>query len=85
MQRLLSFPELKPRGIPWCRDHLRRKAKKGTFPAPVLISQSRIAWVEAEIEEWIAQRVAERDGKVDPEPAPPPDLPIGHGRLRGGD
>jgi predicted DNA-binding transcriptional regulator AlpA len=87
MQRLLSFPELKPRGIPWCRDHLRRKAKKGEFPTPVLISNSRVAWLETEIEEWVTRRVAERDKKAAPEPVPPAipadARPIGPGRLRG--
>jgi predicted DNA-binding transcriptional regulator AlpA len=59
--RLLTFNQLKDKGIPWCRDHLRRKAKAGEFPAPVPISDSRIAWVETEVDVWMEARTAERD------------------------
>jgi prophage regulatory protein len=38
-----------------------RKVRDRTFPQPVHIGSARIAFVEAEVEEWIAQRVAERD------------------------
>lgn len=33
---------------------------KGTFPKPVRISERRIAWVESEIDQWIAERIASR-------------------------
>jgi prophage regulatory protein len=75
--RLLSFAELKSRGVPWCRDHLRRKCAAGEFPKPIPISDSRIAWIEVEVDDWIALLVAERDGKAaTPEPvSPQTDLP----------
>jgi len=62
--RLLTFGQLKERGIPWCRDHLRRKAKAGEFPAPIPVSDKRIAWVESEIDAWMAARAAERVQKA---------------------
>jgi prophage regulatory protein len=52
--RLLSFPELRPRGVPYSREHLRRLVKEEKFPAPVSLSPKRMAWHEADIEEWIA-------------------------------
>ncbi|MBB3214197.1 prophage regulatory protein [Herbaspirillum sp. Sphag1AN] len=38
---------------------LRHKLiKDGRFPKPILIGQRRIAFLESEIDEWIATRVA---------------------------
>jgi predicted DNA-binding transcriptional regulator AlpA len=62
--RLLTYDRLKEKGVPWCRDHLRRKAKAGEFPAPIQISDSRIAWDEAEIDAWMKARAAEREPKA---------------------
>jgi prophage regulatory protein len=59
--RLLTFPQVKAKGIPWCRDHLRRKANAGEFPAPIALSDSRIAWLESEVDDWITARAAERE------------------------
>jgi prophage regulatory protein len=59
--RLLTFPQVQAKGVPWCRDHLRRKAKAGEFPAPIPLSDSRIAWLESEVDAWIEARAAERD------------------------
>ena len=62
--RLLTFPQVQAKGVPWCRDHLRRKAKAGEFPATVSLSDSRIAWIEEEIDAWIAERAAQRETKA---------------------
>ena len=43
----------------------QRRAKEGRFPKPVKLGEGpngRIAFVESEILEWNAQRLAERDG-----------------------
>jgi len=46
------------------------------FPKPVHPSPGTSAWVEEEVDDWIARRVAERDGKLmappDPGPVPVP-------------
>ena len=34
----------------------------GTFPRPVKIGPRAVAWVESEIDDWLRQRIAERDG-----------------------
>lgn len=33
---------------------------KGNFPKPVFISERRVAWIESEIDAWIAERIASR-------------------------
>jgi len=36
-----------------------------TFPKPIRIGKRAAAWVEAEVNDWIANRIAERDGGAD--------------------
>jgi prophage regulatory protein len=59
--KVLSFPELKLRGIPYTRAHVRRLVGAGEFPAPVQLSPHRIAWVESEVDAWLKARIAARD------------------------
>jgi hypothetical protein len=68
--RLLSFAQLGPeKGIPHCRDHVRRLVKAGKFPAPLQLSENKIAWLEAEIDAMISARAEERNRKpTDPRP-----------------
>ena len=78
--RLLTFAQLGPeKGIPHCRDHIRILVKAGKFPAPIQLSENKIAWLEAEIDAMIAARAEERNKKpIDarrPEVAAPKCLP----------
>jgi predicted DNA-binding transcriptional regulator AlpA len=46
---------------------MRRRAEQGRFPEPVKIGEGkngRIAYVEAEVLEWVAARIEERDRKA---------------------
>ncbi len=47
--------------------HIMRLAKAGDFPQPVRVGAGRTAFVESEIQDWMASRVAARDG-VEAEP-----------------
>ncbi len=58
--RLLSYPQLRERGVPYTREHLRRLIADNRFPAPVALSNKRIAWVEDEVSDWIANLAARR-------------------------
>jgi hypothetical protein len=78
--RLLTFAQLGPeKGIPHCRDHVRKLAKAGKFPAPIQLSENKIVWLEAEIDALIAAKAEERGKKpIDarrPELAAPKRLP----------
>ena len=33
----------------------------GTFPKPVSLGARAVAWVESEVQEWILERIEERD------------------------
>jgi len=39
-----------------------RLEKAGKFPRRVQLGERMVGWVESEIDDWIAQRAAERDG-----------------------
>jgi prophage regulatory protein len=59
--RLIDFPGLRElNGIPYSRVHLLRLEKAGEFPRRVQLSASRVAWVESEIDGWLAARLAAR-------------------------
>ncbi|MHA3026748.1 helix-turn-helix transcriptional regulator [Chromohalobacter israelensis] len=44
---------------------LHRRLKAGEFPAPIQLGPRAVAWVEEEVDDWIAQRIAaSRSGEV---------------------
>jgi prophage regulatory protein len=61
MTKLLSFDDLKARGINYSRSQLYRKAKAGTFPKPIRLGENRSAFHEDEVEAWLQERLAARD------------------------
>lgn len=62
LQRLLSYPQLKiEKGIPFTQRHLQREVDAGKFPRPVPIGERLVAWLEAEVDTWIAERAAMRE------------------------
>jgi prophage regulatory protein len=62
VQRLIPYEALKAKCISYSKAHLWRLEKAGKFPKRVPIGAGRYAYVEAEIDEYIAQKIAERDG-----------------------
>ncbi|ENW27204.1 helix-turn-helix transcriptional regulator [Acinetobacter lwoffii] len=37
---------------------------KGAFPKPIQISERRVAWIESEVDAWIAARIESRDANM---------------------
>ena len=57
-EKLLRWPDVQPRvGI--CRSHAHDLANRGLFPAPIKLSARCSAWVESQIDSWIAERIAQ--------------------------
>ena len=57
--KLLSMTELRTvKGVSYSRPHLFRLIKAGTFPRPIKLGENRNAWLEAEVDKWIEDRVA---------------------------
>jgi len=60
---LLRLPQVKAQtGL--SRSELYRRIAIGSFPAPIKIGERASAWSSAEIECWIAERIAQRDAKT---------------------
>lgn len=59
--QLVSKKELRTvYGIPYAPQHIGRLEKAGQFPQRIRLGQNRVAWLRAEVEEWIAGRAAGR-------------------------
>jgi prophage regulatory protein len=64
--RMISMNDLKPmKGICYSRVHLHRLIKKGEFVQPVALGKGRIAFIEAEVDEWLKQKAANRPAQRD--------------------
>jgi predicted DNA-binding transcriptional regulator AlpA len=53
---LMLAPEVDAR-VPYSRAHLYRLEDQGEFPKRKRIGANRVAWVRAEIERWLADRM----------------------------
>ena len=54
--KVLSFKDLKERGIPWSRVHINRLEKDGKFPTRIHLGGNTVAWDELKIDAWLAER-----------------------------
>jgi prophage regulatory protein len=59
--RLLAYEDLRPRGILYSKVQLWRLEKLKRFPRRISVGPCRIAWVESEIDAFIAERIRARD------------------------
>ena len=60
--RLIPYENLRLKGISYSKLHLWRMEKAGKFPKRVPIGAGRYAYVESEIDDYIEQKIAARDG-----------------------
>jgi prophage regulatory protein len=61
--RILRFLELKPlKSIPFSRQYVATLVADGRFPKPVYLGEQTKGWLETELDDWLAARIAERDG-----------------------
>jgi prophage regulatory protein len=60
--RFLRLPEvLSTTGL--SRPQVYALMKRGLFPRQVRISQLSVAWIESEIQSWMSDRIATREGR----------------------
>ena len=62
--KVLSFKDLRERGISYSRVHIHRLVAAGKFPRPIKIGENRTAWLERELDEWLDAKIAERDAQT---------------------
>jgi predicted DNA-binding transcriptional regulator AlpA len=53
---LMLAPEVDVR-VPYSRAHLYRLENQGEFPKRRRIGRNRIAWVRAEVEQWLSDKM----------------------------
>jgi prophage regulatory protein len=58
--RLLRLPEILRR-VPYSEAHIWRLERAGKFPRRARIGANRVAWVEAEVDDWLSSKIAARD------------------------
>jgi predicted DNA-binding transcriptional regulator AlpA len=58
--QLISYDALKTKGITLSKCQLWRLEKVKKFPKRVSVSEARYAWIESEIDEYVAARAAAR-------------------------
>ena len=60
--KLLSYADLRDKGIKYSKVHLWRLVKEGKFPKPVQVGKgARLTWIDTEIDALLAARIAARD------------------------
>ena len=62
--RIIDKKELR-RLVPYTPQHIARLEAAGLFPKRLRLGQNRVGWIEAEVLEWIAARMRERDTRRD--------------------
>lgn len=58
--RILSKRQLKELVL-YSPQHIARLEKAGTFPRRVQIGPGRVGWVEAEVLDWLRERIDRRE------------------------
>lgn len=64
--RLVPYEGLEAYGISFSKPHLRRLIKARRFPAPVYLSQRRLAWTTEKLEAWMRARQDEAEAREEP-------------------
>jgi predicted DNA-binding transcriptional regulator AlpA len=60
MPKLLLFPDLIEHGVPLGRRQIDRLEHKGKFPKRIAIGESRVGWIETEIDAHVKQAIEGR-------------------------
>ena len=68
--RFLRRPEVTARtGL--SRSTIKVRMREGCFPRPVLLGGRAVGWIEAEVDAWIRERIAESRGDAEVPPTDP--------------
>jgi prophage regulatory protein len=63
VMRILSKREVKELVL-YSPQHIARLEKAGLFPQRVQLGPNRVGWVEAEVLDWLRERLERRDAPV---------------------
>jgi len=60
--RIYRFPDLKAAGVIFTRVHVDRLERRGDFPKRFNYGANSVAWVAEEVDSWVQDRIARRNG-----------------------
>jgi prophage regulatory protein len=63
LQKLYRLPEVM-KFTGWSRPKIYAEMHEGRFPRQVRVSPMTVAWLEDELVQWQAERIAQRDAKL---------------------
>lgn len=66
--RLIRRPEVEAK-TGKSRSAIYAEMKAGTFPASIILADNAVAWLESEVDGWIAQRLTLRNQRTPPRPS----------------
>ena len=55
-EKFLRLAEVQRR-VPYSRSTIYLKVARGEFPAPINLGARAVAWLESDIDKWIAERI----------------------------
>jgi prophage regulatory protein len=58
--KLLSKKQVREKVV-YSIQHITRLEQDGKFPKRIRLGDNRVGWLESEIDDWIAQKILERD------------------------
>jgi prophage regulatory protein len=58
--RVISYGDLRAKGVRWTREYLRKLVAANRFPAPIRLGENTIVWSESEIDQWLEACAAKR-------------------------
>jgi prophage regulatory protein len=58
--KFLRLPEVE-KLVGWRRSQIYKAISEGKFPRQIRLAAKSVAWSEAELQAWMAARLAERD------------------------
>jgi predicted DNA-binding transcriptional regulator AlpA len=64
VSKILTYPELNPRGVRLSRRQIDRLEAVGKFPSRVQISPGRVGWLAEEIDAHLAAAIARRSASL---------------------
>lgn len=73
MAIILTFPELRSHGVTLGRRQVDRLEAAGKFPTRVQISPGRVGWVAEEIDQHVADAIAQRSARPSGSDQPRPE------------
>lgn len=62
-EKFLRLAEVQRR-VPYSRSTIYLKVSRGEFPAPINLGARAVAWLESDIDNWIASRIGESRAAV---------------------